>query len=134
MPERFAHLDFRHFFLQPMDGPERERNTKLAIEYCRAHPQWRLSLQMHKHRSEHWVVLSGVAGVVNGDREFTINANESTYIPAGQKHRLHNPGDVPLVIIEVQTGDYVGEDDIVRFDDVYGRAPAPAKEKASTET
>lgn len=81
-----------------------------------------LSMQMHHHRSEHWVVISGDAKVVNGDRELTIPPNESTYIPVGNKHRLSNPGTTDLVIIEVQTGGYLGEDDIVRFDDVYGRA------------
>jgi len=82
-----------------------------------------LSLQMHHHRSEHWVVVSGEAQVVNGERELHIGANESTYIPAGHRHQLANPGSEPLVIIEVQTGAYLGEDDIVRFEDRYGRAP-----------
>ncbi len=80
-----------------------------------------LSLQMHYHRSEHWIVVSGTAKVVNGDKEFLIRVNESTYIPAGTRHRLSNPGVIELVMIEVQSGDYLGEDDIVRFDDVYGR-------------
>ena len=83
-----------------------------------------LSLQMHHRRSEHWVVVSGEARVVNGEQELQINANESTYIPAGHKHRLANPGSETSVIIEVQTGSYLGEDDIVRFEDHYGRAPA----------
>jgi mannose-1-phosphate guanylyltransferase/mannose-6-phosphate isomerase len=83
-----------------------------------------LSLQMHHHRSEHWVVLSGTAEVVNGTRQYTIRENESTYIPAGHRHRLSNPGDADLVIVEVQTGTYVGEDDIVRYEDVYGRVSA----------
>ena len=80
-----------------------------------------LSMQMHRHRSEHWVVISGTAMVVNGERELSIQPNESTFIPVGNKHRLSNPGTSDLVIIEVQAGDYLGEDDIVRFDDVYGR-------------
>jgi mannose-1-phosphate guanylyltransferase/mannose-6-phosphate isomerase len=80
-----------------------------------------LSMQMHRHRSEHWVVISGTAKVTNGDRELDIRPNESTFIPVGNKHRLSNPGTEELVIIEVQAGDYLGEDDIVRFDDVYGR-------------
>lgn len=83
-----------------------------------------LSLQMHHHRSEHWVVVSGEAEVVNGEASLRVHANESTYIPAGHKHRLANPGKHELVLIEVQTGSYVGEDDIVRFEDRYGRAPA----------
>ncbi|MNC88367.1 Alginate biosynthesis protein AlgA [compost metagenome] len=81
-----------------------------------------LSMQMHRHRSEHWVVISGTAKVTNGDRELEIPPNESTFIPVGNKHRLSNQGTEYLVIIEVQAGSYLGEDDIVRFDDVYGRA------------
>ena len=81
-----------------------------------------LSLQMHHHRSEHWVVVSGTANVRNGEREVLLRENESTYIPAGNVHRLSNPGRVDLAIIEVQCGGYLGEDDIVRFDDAYGRA------------
>lgn len=80
-----------------------------------------LSLQMHHHRSEHWIVVSGVAEVTKGEEIFSINANESTYIPQGVKHRLTNPGEVNLELIEVQSGTYLGEDDIVRFEDVYGR-------------
>lgn len=80
-----------------------------------------LSLQMHRRRAEHWVVVSGTAEVTNGDQTLTLQENESTYIPIGQKHRLVNVGDGVLEIIEVQTGEYLGEDDIVRFSDVYGR-------------
>jgi len=80
-----------------------------------------LSLQMHYHRSEHWIVVSGTAKVVNGEQEFLVRTNESTYIPAGTRHRLENPGKMPLVMIEVQSGSYLGEDDIVRFQDLYGR-------------
>lgn len=80
-----------------------------------------LSLQMHHHRSEHWVVVDGTAAVVNGDQEITLQSNQSTYIPAGHKHRLSNPGMIDLVMIEVQSGPYLGEDDIVRFEDRYGR-------------
>jgi mannose-1-phosphate guanylyltransferase / mannose-6-phosphate isomerase len=82
-----------------------------------------LSLQLHHRRSEHWVVVAGVARVTRGDATFEVNANGSTYIPVETKHRLENPGADPLVMIEVQCGDYLGEDDIVRFDDKYGRAP-----------
>jgi mannose-1-phosphate guanylyltransferase/mannose-6-phosphate isomerase len=85
-------------------------------------PGGALSMQMHNHRSEHWVVISGVAHVVNGERELTVRPNESTFIPVGSRHRLSNPGSEEVVIIEVQAGGYLGEDDIVRFDDVYGRA------------
>ena len=76
---------------------------------------------MHHHRSEHWVVVSGTAKVVNGEQDIVLNTNESTFIPAEHKHRLENIGTEVLVIIEVQAGSYLGEDDIVRFDDVYGR-------------
>jgi len=84
-------------------------------------PRASLSLQMHKHRSEHWVVISGLADIVNGEQTLRLEHDQSTYIPAGHKHRLSNPGDEDLVIIEVQTGSYLGEDDIQRFDDIYGR-------------
>lgn len=84
-----------------------------------------LSLQMHEHRSEHWVVISGIAKVINGDEEIILNVGESTYIPAKSKHRLTNYGDTKLVIIEVQNGSYVGEDDIIRFNDIYGRDVTP---------
>jgi mannose-1-phosphate guanylyltransferase len=80
-----------------------------------------LSLQMHHHRSEHWIVVSGMAKVTNGEHVFFIPTNESTYIPAGHKHRVENPGVLDLVMIEVQSGAYLGEDDIIRFQDIYGR-------------
>ncbi len=80
-----------------------------------------LSLQMHHHRAEHWIVVSGTAEIVNGDKTIMLTENQSTYIPLGQTHRLANPGKVPLEIIEVQSGSYLGEDDIVRFEDTYGR-------------
>jgi mannose-1-phosphate guanylyltransferase/mannose-6-phosphate isomerase len=80
-----------------------------------------LSLQMHHHRAEHWIVVSGTAEVTNGDSVLILTENQSTYIPLGQTHRLANPGKVPLEIIEVQSGSYLGEDDIVRFEDNYGR-------------
>ena len=83
-----------------------------------------LSLQMHAHRSEHWVVVSGEARVTNGERVYSVQVNESTFIPLKTRHRLENAGMDPLVMIEVQCGDYVGEDDIVRFDDQYGRVKA----------
>ena len=80
-----------------------------------------LSLQMHHHRAEHWIVVSGTAEITNGDKVLLLGENQSTYIPLGQTHRLANPGKVPLEIIEVQSGSYLGEDDIVRFEDTYGR-------------
>lgn len=83
-----------------------------------------LSLQLHYHRAEHWIVVSGTAKVVCGDKEMFLSENQSTYIPLGIKHSLSNPGKVPLELIEVQSGTYLGEDDIVRFEDRYGRAPS----------
>jgi mannose-1-phosphate guanylyltransferase/mannose-6-phosphate isomerase len=99
-----------------------EQGPGFKLKRIVVNPGAALSLQMHHRRSEHWVVVAGTAWVVNGEREFIVHANESTYIPAGNKHRLSNKEREPLVIIEVQTGDYVEEDDIVRFEDVYGRA------------
>lgn len=98
-----------------------EEGPRFKIKRIEVKPGASLSLQMHHHRSEHWVVVSGVAKVVNGEQDFFVATNESTYIPAGHKHRLENPGILPLIMIEVQSGEYLGEDDIVRFSDQYGR-------------
>jgi mannose-1-phosphate guanylyltransferase/mannose-6-phosphate isomerase len=100
-----------------------EEGPGFKIKRIEVKPGASLSLQMHHHRSEHWVVVSGTARVTNGEREMTIATNESTFIPAGNRHRLENATREDLVMIEVQSGGYLGEDDIVRFDDVYGRAP-----------
>lgn len=100
--------------------------TSHKVKKITVFPGASLSLQSHEQRSEHWVVMKGVAGVVNGDAVLTLNENESTYIPAKTLHRLSNPGAENLEIIEVQTGDYLGEDDIVRYEDEYGRS---AKDK-----
>lgn len=98
-----------------------EEASRFKIKRIEVKPGASLSLQMHHHRSEHWIVVSGMAKVVNGDQEFLVRANESTFIPAGHQHRLENPGMLDLVMIEVQSGEYLGEDDIVRFQDHYGR-------------
>ena len=98
-----------------------EEGPGFKIKRIVVKPGASLSLQMHHHRSEHWVVISGTAEVINGDHSIMLRANQSTYIPAGNKHRLANPGDVELALIEVQCGHYLSEDDIVRFEDVYGR-------------
>lgn len=98
-----------------------EESARFKIKRIEVKPGGKLSLQMHHHRSEHWVVVKGMAKVTNGEREMLVNTNESTYIPAGHKHRVENVGVVDLVMIEVQSGEYLGEDDIVRFDDQYGR-------------
>lgn len=100
-----------------LDSGERFQVKRIVVN-----PGASLSLQMHHHRAEHWVVVKGTAQVTNGDKVFLLGENESTYIPVGHVHRLSNPGKLPLEIIEVQSGSYLGEDDIVRFDDTYGRA------------
>ena len=80
-------------------------------------------MQMHFHRSEHWVVIEGTARITNGEQDIYLEENQSTYIPKTNRHRLENPGKVALQIIEIQSGPYLEEDDIVRFDDIYGRIP-----------
>ncbi|BCR22675.1 mannose-1-phosphate guanylyltransferase/mannose-6-phosphate isomerase [Aquipseudomonas alcaligenes] len=100
-----------------------EEGARFKIKRIVVKPGRALSLQMHHHRSEHWIVVQGMAKVVNGTTTQLINSNESTFIPAGHRHRLENPGVIDLVMIEVQSGEYLGEDDIVRFEDNYGRAP-----------
>jgi len=104
-----------------------QNSARFKIKRVEVKPGASLSLQVHQHRNEHWVVVSGTAQVVNGDATLTLRTNESTYIPAGHKHRLENPGEENLVIIEVQVGDYLGEDDIVRFEDRYGRVASAAE-------
>lgn len=99
-----------------VDQGERYQVKRITVK-----PGAKLSVQMHHHRAEHWVVVSGLAKVTNGDKTFVLSENESTYIPAGQIHALENPGKLPLEIIEIQSGAYLGEDDIVRFEDRYGR-------------
>jgi mannose-1-phosphate guanylyltransferase/mannose-6-phosphate isomerase len=99
-----------------LDVGNRDQVKRITVK-----PGARLSIQMHHHRAEHWIVVSGTARVTNGDKTFLVTENESTYIPLGQIHALENPGVLPLELIEVQTGSYLGEDDIVRFDDKYGR-------------
>lgn len=98
-----------------------ETGPRFKIKRIEVKPGGRLSLQMHHHRSEHWVVVAGRAHVVNGDDELVLEPDQSTYIPCGNRHRLENRGTDPLILIEVQTGGYLEEDDIVRFDDIYGR-------------
>ena len=98
-----------------------EKGKGYKIKRITLHPKAKLSLQIHHHRSEHWVVVSGTARVTRGEEIFDVNPNENTFIPILVKHRLENPGLVPLQIIEVQNGDYLEEDDIERLDDEYGR-------------
>jgi mannose-1-phosphate guanylyltransferase/mannose-6-phosphate isomerase len=100
-----------------VDAGERFQVKRIVVK-----PGGTLSLQMHHHRAEHWIVVSGTAKVTCGDKTFLLSENQSTFIPLGTTHRLENPGCVQLEMIEVQSGSYLGEDDIVRFDDVYGRS------------
>jgi len=98
-----------------------ENGERFQVKRIVVDPGASLSLQMHYHRAEHWIVVRGTARVTRGDETYLLTENESTYIPPGTRHRLENPGKLPLELIEVQSGAYLGEDDIVRFDDVYGR-------------
>jgi mannose-1-phosphate guanylyltransferase/mannose-6-phosphate isomerase len=102
---------------------------RVQVKHIMVKPGGKLSLQMHHHRAEHWVVVRGTARVTRGDECFLLSENQSTYIPLGVTHRLENPGKTPLEIIEVQSGGYLGEDDIVRFDDQYGRAEESGNER-----
>ena len=99
-----------------MDAGERFQVKRIVVK-----PGAALSLQMHHHRAEHWIVVSGTAKITRGEETFLLEENQSTYIPLGVRHRIENPGKIPLHIIEVQSGTYLGEDDIVRFEDRYGR-------------
>ena len=98
-----------------------DSGSRFQVKRIMVKPGASLSLQKHHHRAEHWIVVSGTAEITNGDQVILLTENQSTYIPLGQKHRLSNPGKVPLEIIEVQSGSYLGEDDIVRYEDTYGR-------------
>lgn len=99
-----------------------DEGERFKVKRIQVKPGASLSLQMHHHRAEHWIVVRGIAEITNGNQVLTLTENQSTYIPQGETHRLANPGDEPLEIIEVQSGSYLGEDDIVRFEDSYGRS------------
>lgn len=101
-----------------------DEEDRFKVKRIQVKPQASLSLQMHYHRAEHWIVVKGTAEITCGDKTIVLTENQSTYIPLGQTHRLANPGTIPLEIIEVQSGSYLGEDDIVRFEDTYGRTNA----------
>ncbi|MCP3852859.1 MAG: mannose-1-phosphate guanylyltransferase/mannose-6-phosphate isomerase [Gammaproteobacteria bacterium] len=109
-----------------------EETERFKVKRIVVNPGEELSLQMHHHRAEHWVVVKGTAKIVCDDKEFILTEDQSNYIPLGTKHRLENPGVIPLEIIEIQTGSYLGEDDIVRFDDHYGRVDARCTEDNET--
>jgi len=101
-----------------VDDGERHKTKRIVVK-----PGAKLSVQMHHHRAEHWVVVKGTALVSKGDEKMLLSENQSTFIPLGIVHCLENPGVIPLEMVEVQSGSYLGEDDIVRFSDQYGRAP-----------
>jgi len=109
-----------------------DRGDRFHVKQIVVKPGGKLSLQKHWHRSEHWVVVNGVAVVTCGEHTFLLNENESTFIPAGTVHRLENPGKLPLLVIEVQSGAYLEEDDIVRLADSYGRVESSAGDDATT--
>jgi mannose-1-phosphate guanylyltransferase/mannose-6-phosphate isomerase len=121
--ERHAHLAETHLTVTRPWGSYTvlEEGPFYKIKRIVVNPGAKLSMQMHYHRSEHWVVVAGTARITNGETEIYLEENQSTYIPKTHRHRLENPGRIPLQIIEIQSGPYLGEDDIVRFDDVYGR-------------
>jgi mannose-1-phosphate guanylyltransferase/mannose-6-phosphate isomerase len=98
-----------------------DNGPRFQVKRLTIKPGAQLSLQLHHHRAEHWIVVSGTARITCGEKVFLLEENQSTYIPIGERHRIENPGKIPLHIIEVQSGSYLGEDDIVRFEDRYGR-------------
>ena len=119
--ERGEHLTHREVF-RPWGSYEGiQQGERYQVKRIKVRPGERLSLQMHHHRSEHWIVVRGTAEVTRDEEVFTLTENQSTYIPLGVTHRLANPGKLELELIEVQVGAYLGEDDIVRFEDQYGR-------------
>ena len=97
------------------------RGERFQVKQIQVKPGAKLSLQSHHHRSEHWIVVAGTAKVTIDDEVQLVGENQSVYIPLGAVHRMENPGKVPMVLIEVQTGSYLGEDDIIRYEDVYAR-------------
>lgn len=99
-----------------------EEGETYKVKRLIVNPLQSLSLQLHYHRSENWIIVNGMAKITKGDQALYLSTNDSTFIPAGTRHRLENPGKVDLVVIEVQSGSYLGEDDIVRFSDIYGRS------------
>lgn len=123
--DKHAHLTETHLTVTRPWGSYTilEEGPCYKIKRIMVNPGAKLSMQMHYHRSEHWVVIEGTARIANGEQDIYLEENQSTYIPKTHRHRLENPGRVPLQIIEIQTGPYLEEDDIVRFDDVYGRIP-----------
>lgn len=119
---RTEHINHREVYRPWGKYDSIDSGTRYQVKRITVKPGAKLSVQMHHHRAEHWVVVSGTAQVTNGEKTYLVTENESTYIPIGQVHALENPGKIDLEMIEVQSGTYLGEDDIVRFEDRYGRA------------
>ncbi|MFI4878035.1 MAG: mannose-1-phosphate guanylyltransferase/mannose-6-phosphate isomerase [Steroidobacterales bacterium] len=118
---RYEHSLHREVFRPWGSYDSLESGARFQVKRLKVKPGAALSLQLHHHRAEHWIVVAGTARVTRGEEVFLLEENQSTYIPVGVKHRIENPGTIPVEIIEVQSGSYLGEDDIVRFEDVYGR-------------
>lgn len=118
---RYEHSLHREVFRPWGSYDSIENGARFQVKRLKVKPGAVLSLQMHHHRAEHWIVVSGTARITRGDEVFLLEENQSTYIPVGVRHRIENPGKIPVHIIEVQSGSYLGEDDIVRFEDLYGR-------------
>ncbi len=118
---RYEHALHREVFRPWGSYDSIASGARFQVKTLKVKPGAEMSLQMHHHRAEHWVVVSGTARITRGEEVFLLEENESTYIPIGTKHRIENPGKIPLHMIEVQSGSYLGEDDIVRFEDRYGR-------------
>ncbi|MBD9482593.1 mannose-1-phosphate guanylyltransferase/mannose-6-phosphate isomerase [Pseudomonas sp. PDM14] len=121
--DRKEHINHREVYRPWGVYDSIDEGHRYQVKHITVKPGAKLSVQMHHHRAEHWIVVSGTAKVTNGDTTFLVTENQSTYIPIGQIHALENPGVIPLELIEVQSGPYLGEDDIVRFEDKYGRVP-----------
>jgi mannose-1-phosphate guanylyltransferase len=118
---RHEHMNHREVYRPWGVYDSIDNGVRYQVKRITVKPGAKLSVQMHHHRAEHWIVVSGTARVTNGDKTYLVTENQSTYIPVGQVHTLENPGVIPLELIEVQSGSYLGEDDIVRFEDKYGR-------------
>ncbi|HDZ57884.1 MAG TPA: mannose-1-phosphate guanylyltransferase/mannose-6-phosphate isomerase [Pseudomonas xinjiangensis] len=133
LEQRCEYLNHREVYrpwgvYDSIDNGQRYQVKRITVK-----PGAKLSVQMHHHRAEHWIVVSGTARVTNGDETYMVTENQSTYIPIGQVHSLENPGIIPLELIEVQSGSYLGEDDIIRFSDNYGRATEASPKNPATK-
>ena len=118
---RHEHMNHREVYRPWGVYDSIDNGARYQVKRITVKPGAKLSVQMHHHRAEHWIVVSGMARVTNGEKTYLVTENQSTYIPVGQVHSLENPGVIDLELIEVQSGSYLGEDDIVRYEDRYGR-------------